>query len=391
MPLPSLAVDALGVVTICLVGLLVLLGLLCIIYTLYFCARIQSSAYSQLGYFNRPWVVRIIFIVFGILWGAGEVVRLRFFRRDRIVFNSLSEKWQEDICKIYILSNLGFTEPCLFLTIGFLLRASLKWRGSRILNRKWNFKTIGFVLVYCIPIFVLDLLFVMVAPKLIEKHELLQGWSDVFTRTHLSTTVSGESVITCTYPLLSTILHGVFAIILTTYMLLLGRRMFLSVINKGLQKRVYILIFLVSSFLPLRVLLLGLSVLAKPEHFIFEALAFCGFLALLSCVVVGYFMLVYLPVADSLALIRGRGLRGVEAGEITLSTAGEDSSSLIATNQSLERDSDTSTKLGSVSSRANIKDEAASASKYEEEMTTLYSGFRRLSASSFGSPAHPSS
>ncbi|KAK9692006.1 hypothetical protein RND81_09G234500 [Saponaria officinalis] len=260
--------------------------------------------------------------------------------------------------------------------MGFLLRASLKWRGSRVLNRKWNFKTIGFVLLYCIPILVLDLLFVMVAPKLIGQHKLLKGLSYLFTRTHSSTTASGQPVITCTYPLLSTILHGIFAIVLTTYMLLLGRRMFVSVINKGLQKRVYILIFLVSSFLPLRVLLLGLSVLARPEHFIFEALAFCGFLALLSCVVVSFFMLVYLPVADSLALNRSRGWRSVEAGEVGLYTPGDDSTSLIDTNPSHHE----------TSKATNIEDEASSTSKYEEEMTTPSPGFRRLSATSLGSP-----
>jgi hypothetical protein len=38
------------------------------------------------------------------------------------------------------------------------------------------------------------------------------------------------------------------------------------------------LIFSVSSFLPLRVLLLGLSVLSKPEDFLFEALVLLAFL-----------------------------------------------------------------------------------------------------------------
>jgi len=155
-----------------------------------------------------------------------------------------------------------------------------------------------------------------------------------------------------------------------------------SVINKGLQKRVYILIFLVSSCLPLRVLLLGFSVLTKPEHFLFEALVFAGFLVLLSCVVVSIFMLVYLPIADSLTLNRCRGLWGGETGDNAL-----DSIALITANQSLGRDSDTSAKRGSISFRTIIKDEAASTSTYEEEMTALPSGFRLLS----GSPGSPTS
>ncbi|KAL9233384.1 hypothetical protein vseg_008396 [Gypsophila vaccaria] len=386
MPLTSQAVDALGVVTICLVVLLVLLGLLCIIYALYFHARIQSSAFSQLGYFSGPWVVRIIFVVFGIFWGAGEVVRLSIFRQEGKVFHSLGKKWQEDICKIYIVSNLGFTEPCLFLTMSFLLRASLKWRGSGILNPKWNVKTTGYVLLYCIPIFVLDLLFVLVAPKLVGKHKLLREWPIQFTRIYMLTSVSGRPVIACTYPLLCTILHGLFATILTTYLLLLGRRMVVSVINKGLQKRVYVLIFLVSSFLPLRVLLLGFSVLTRPEHFLFEALAFCGFLVLLSCIVVSIFTLVYLPIADSLALSRGWGFRPPEADDSLSLLSANQSHPGISSPTSLGLDSDSSTKQGSISFRTMIKDEASSSGMYEEEMSTYSPGFRLLSATSPGSP-----
>lgn len=398
MPLTSRAVDALGVVTISLVVVLVLIGLGCIIYTLYFRARIQRSDLHQLGYFNGPWIVRIIFIVFGIWWGFGEVVRLSFFRQEGKVFHSLSQRWQEDICKLYILSNLGFTEPCLFLIMSFLLRASLKWRGSGILNQKWNFKTIGYVFLYCLPIFILDFLIVMVAPKFRSgKIKVLRKLPDQFTSVYLKLRVSGQPAIACTYPLLCTILHGLFAIVLTTYLLLLGRRMVVSVINKGLQRRVYILIFLVLSFLPLRVILLGFSVLARHEHFLFEALAFSSFLVLFSYVVVGIIMLVYYPVADSLALKRGLGLRGTEGGRIFTSEDYADSLSLVAANQShietstatsLGRNSDVSTKRGSISFRTMIKDEASSTGGvYEEEMGTFSPGFGLLSISSPGSPA----
>ncbi|XP_021772653.1 uncharacterized protein LOC110736671 [Chenopodium quinoa] len=397
MPLTSRAVDALGVVTISLVVLLVLFGVLCIIYTLYFRARIQRSELRRLDYFNGPWIVRIVFILFGICWGVGEVVRLSFFRQEGKVFHSLSLRWQEDICKLYILSNLGFTEPCLFLTMSFLLRASLDWRGSGILNRKWNFKTIGYVLLYCLPVFVLDLFVVTVAPKFRHgKIKVLSKLPEQFITVYWKLNVPGHPAVACTYPLLCTIVHGLFATVLTTYLLLLGRRMVVSVINKGLQKRVYILIFLVSSFLPLRVILLGFSVLARREHFLFEALAFSSFLVLFSFVVVGIFMLVYLPVADSLALNRDLGLPGTEGGRCYTSEDYADSLSLVAANQSqietstatsLGRNSDVSTKRGSISFRTMIKDEASSTSGvYEEEMSTFSPGFRPL-ISSPGSPA----
>lgn len=397
MPLTSQAVDALGVVTISLVALLVLFGLFCIIYTLYFRARIQRSALHQLGYFNGPWIVRILLIVFGICWGFGEVVRLSFFRQEGKIFHSLSQRWQEDICKFYIISNMGFTEPCLFLTMSFLLRSSLRWRGSSTLNQRWNLMTIGYILLYCLPVFILNLIVVVVSPNFRHgKIDVLRRLPKEFTNAYFPLSVSGQRVIACSYPMLCTILHGLFAIILTTYLLLLGRRMLVSVINKGLQKRVYILIFVVSSFFPLRVLLLGFSVLARHEHFLFEALAFSGFLVLLCCVVVGIFMLVFLPVKDSLALNRGRGMRGDEGGTIYTSEDYADSLSLIVTNQnhletstaaSLGRNSDVSTKRGSISFRTMIKDEASStAGVYEEEMSTFSPGFRLLSTSAPGSP-----
>ncbi|XP_057539287.1 uncharacterized protein LOC130817544 [Amaranthus tricolor] len=400
MPLTSQAVDALGVVTISLVGSFVVSGLLCLPYLLYFHTRIQRPELRQLGYFNGPWIVRIILIALGIFWGFGEILRLSFFRRKGKIFHSPSQRWQEDICKLYILSNLGFTEPCFFLLVCFLLRASLNWRGAGILNRKWNFKTIGYVLLYCFPIFILNLLVILVAPKFRNgKIKVLGKLPEEFTKPYVSFNASDQPVIACTYPMLCTIFHGLFSIILITYLIILGRQMVVSVINKGLQRRVYILIFVILSFLPLRVLLLGFSVLARHEHFLFEALAFSGFLVLLCCVVVGIFMLVFLPVKDSLALIRGVGLVGSEGGRCYTLEDYADSLSLIAAHQShletstatttsLGRNSDASTKRGSISFRTMIKDETSSVGGVcEEEMNTLSPGFRLLSTSSPGSPA----
>uniref|UniRef100_A0A7C8YV85 Transmembrane protein n=1 Tax=Opuntia streptacantha TaxID=393608 RepID=A0A7C8YV85_OPUST len=403
MPPTNLAVDALGAVTICLVVLLVLFGLFCVTYTLYFGIRIQRSGFLQLGYFNGPWIVRITFIAFGICWGAGEVVRLSFFRQEGRVFHALDQKWQENMCKLYILSNLGFTEPCLFLTMSFLLHASLKWRGSGILSHKWNIRTTAYVFLYCLPVFVLDFLFVLVAPKLKHgKINVLRRLPEEFTSTYLPLIVSGRPVIACTYPVLCTVLHGLFSVVLTTYLLLLGGQMVGSVINKKLQRRVYILISLVSTFLPLRVLLLGFSIFARHEHLLFEILAFFGFCVLLSCVVVGIWLLVYLPVSDSLALTRGLGFPTVAAGgRRSFTSAGDyaESLSLIAANQShLEastppthgRNSDASAKRGSVSFRALVNNEASSTGVVdEEEMISFSPGFRLLSDFSPGSPAVP--
>ncbi|CAN1258614.1 hypothetical protein LINPERPRIM_LOCUS9932 [Linum perenne] len=178
--------------------------------------------------------------------------------------------------------------------------------------------------------------------------------------TKAATTQSSAVIALCTYPLLNTILLGIFATVLTFYLFWLGRRILKLVINKGLQKRVYTLIFSVSSFLPLRVILLGLSVLSEPERLLFEVLSFSAFLALLCCAGVSICMLVYFPVTDSLAL---GSVRDLEARR-RISEEHDENVSLIA-NQSYpeessrvspDRTSDESTKRGSISFRAYGKD-----------------------------------
>ncbi|XP_073310365.1 uncharacterized protein [Primulina huaijiensis] len=298
MPLTRFVGDALGVATICLVALLLLLGLFCIVYSFYFQNRIRDRSLVRLSYFSGPWIIRITFIFFAVWWGIGEIIRLKLLRRNGRVLNALSLRWQENICKCYIVSNLGFAEPCLFLTLIFLLRASLQRSGT--LSRQWNAKTAGYILLYCFPIFILQLVVILIGPEY-KKH----GNSKLpsyFIRT--ASEINNSDVILCTYPLLSTMFLGLFATVLTAYLFCLGRRILHLVINKGLQRRVYTLIFSISSFFPLRVILLGLSVLSGPETLTYDAIAFIAFLSLLCCACVGMCMLVYLPVADSLSLRR---------------------------------------------------------------------------------------
>ncbi|XP_007041165.2 PREDICTED: uncharacterized protein LOC18607108 [Theobroma cacao] len=359
MPLTRYSADAFGVLTICLVALLILLGLVCIAYSFYLRSRVLRQGFIQLSYFSGPWIIRITFIFFAIWWGLGEIIRLNFLRRQGRVLNALNLKWQENVCKCYILSNLGFAEPCLFLTLVFLLRAPLQKMDTGILSRKWNGKTAGYVFLYCLPLFVLQLILIVIGPELNKDRRDLPLY---FTRT--AAPQYSDDVSLCTYPLLNTILLGLFATVLTTYLFWLGRRILKLVINKGLQKRVYTLIFSVTSFLPLRVLLLGLSVLSEPEQFLFEALAFSAFLVLLCCALVCIFMLVYCPIADCLAL---GNLHDLEARRRVVLDDQNDTVSLIANQSHIEgslgispeRNSDASTKRGSISFRTFEKDETS--------------------------------
>jgi hypothetical protein len=99
------------VVTIFLVVVLILLGLLCINYSFYFRSRIRSRGCIQLSYFSGPWIIRITFILFVIWWGC---IQLSYF-----------------------------SGPWIFLTLAFLLRASLQEMELGILSRSWNGKTAG--------------------------------------------------------------------------------------------------------------------------------------------------------------------------------------------------------------------------------------------------------
>ncbi|KAI3876517.1 hypothetical protein MKX03_030334 [Papaver bracteatum] len=397
MPLTRLVADAFGVVTICLVSLLVLLGLFCILYSIYFRTCTRNQSLIQLGYFNKPWIIRITLILYAFWWGFGEVGRLTWLRRrDRVVYD-LGLKWQQHICKFYVLSNLGIAEPCLLLTIVFLLRASLQKRESGTLSRQWNAKTAGYVLLTCLPIFLLQCILVLAGPKFND--EKSHGWKKkkmphYFTST---STLINDDIAMCTYPLLSTIALGLFATISSGYLLLLGRRMASSVINKGLQKRALFLICMVSGVFPIRVILLGLSVLSLPEHFLFEALVFFAFLVLLVSACLGICMLVYCPIADSLRLKRDLG--DLEFGRRRRRRSLDDqndTASLIA-NQvlleassvtSLERNSDASAKRGSISFRTMLKDETPNAEAFEE-VSLFSSAHRRQLESPPASPPAP--
>ncbi|GKV24473.1 hypothetical protein SLEP1_g34085 [Rubroshorea leprosula] len=356
MPLTRNFTDAFGLLTICLVALLVLLGLCCIAYSFYFRIQVRRQAFTQLSYFSGPWIIRITFILLAIWWGFGEVVRLSFLRKEGGVLHAHTLQWQETVCKCYIVSNLGFAEPCLFLTLVFLLRAPLQKMENGILSQNWNGKTVLRTLLSCLPIFLLQLFVILIGPQLSKGKSSGHGFPAYFTRA----AYQSINITICTYPLLNTILLGLFTTVLTVYLFWLGRRIWKLVINKGLQKRVYTLIFSVSSFLPLRVLLLGLSVLPKSDDLKSEALTFLAFLALVCFVGICICMLVYLPIADCLALGSPHDLearrRVLDEQNDTISLIANQSHLEESSGISPERNSDASTKRGSISFRAYGKD-----------------------------------
>ncbi|XP_008786419.1 uncharacterized protein LOC103704773 [Phoenix dactylifera] len=352
MPLTRIAADAIGVVTISLVSLTAILGLVCIYRSLYFQLQIRRRGFAQLNYFNGPWIARIALILVAIWWGFGEIVRLTFLKEKGSPFSS--QPWQKSVCKFYVLSNLGFAEPSMFLMLAFLLHAALQKRQSDTLSQRWNRKTISYVLFSCLPIFIMQFVLILVGPMFNnEKSSKRTKMSKFFTCTYSLTNDSSV----CTYPLLSTIVLGIFYVLLISCVTCVGTRLLSLVINKGLRRRVYVLMSSVILFLPFRVLLLGFSVLPRPGNLVYEAIVFLAFLMLLFCTMVGMCMLVYFPVADSLAL---RDTGHIEIEGMPFDDYYYDGASLIAnqSHQDTGRNSDASTKPGSISFRTMIKDES---------------------------------
>ncbi|KAL0908153.1 hypothetical protein M5K25_022627 [Dendrobium thyrsiflorum] len=362
MPLTRVATDVFGVVTIALVTLTAILGLLCIYRCVYFHLQIQRRGFSHLSYFNGPWIIRIVIIIISIWWGFGEIVRLSFLRGTGKPFSSM--RWQKYGCKFYILSNLGFAEPIIYLILAFLLHAALQKRESGSLSQRWNRKTFFYAILLCIPVFILQLVFVLLGPKF-NKEEIPRTRKKMAKFFMSTSLVNNRSI--CTYPLLSTIILGLLYFLVICYIVYIGSRLLSLVINKRLRMRVYFLALSVILFLPLRVLLLGFSVMPHAGNLAYEVLVFLAFLMLLFCNMIGICMLVYLPVADSL-ILRDIEQNIGEMNETPYDDYFHEDASLIANqnHQDASRNSDASTKRGSISFRTMIKDDSPMLDGIEE-------------------------
>lgn len=188
----------------------------------------------------------------------------------------------------------------MFLMLAFLLHAALQRSESGSLSPRWNRNTIGCVILCCLPAIAWDVAVVFIAPKnvtLAQKKYFIESSSG-----GNSTGMVVDVGVTCTYPLLSTIFLAAFYVILMIYVIYLGTQVLVLVINKGLRRRIYILVFSIVTLLPLRVTLLGILVLLKPGLLAYEAVVFLSFVLVLCCIGIGIVILVYFPVADMLAL-----------------------------------------------------------------------------------------
>ncbi|KAG6488938.1 hypothetical protein ZIOFF_050196 [Zingiber officinale] len=334
MLVTRLATDAFGILTISLVFLAAVLGLVCIFHSLYFKFCIKRRCYPQLNYFNGPWISRIFLILVSIWWGFGEIIRLSYLKPK--IFSN--QAWQKNICKFYVLSNLGFAEPSMFLLLSFLLHSALQKREFGTLSPRWNRKTLFYVLLCCFPILSMHFALVSFGPKYSNQVNSAKKRNISRFFRYVDSSSDGDTI--CMYPLLSTTILAVLYVLLSCYIIWICTRLLNLVINKGLRRRIYVLVMPVI-FLPLRVALIALSVLPPPGNALYEGIVFLAFLVLLSSIAVGIFMLVYFPVADSLAL---RNVGHVEIEGIPYDDFYYDGASLMAnqSHQGVFRNSDES-------------------------------------------------
>uniref|UniRef100_A0A0A9E4I8 THH1/TOM1/TOM3 domain-containing protein n=1 Tax=Arundo donax TaxID=35708 RepID=A0A0A9E4I8_ARUDO len=292
MHLITFFTNIIGVVTIALISIVSILGLVCLCRSVYFQLWIKRRGYQRLSYFNGPWLTRITLILVAFWWGIGEVLRLTFVNGEGRFISDRA--WQMNVCKFYIISNLGLAEPGLFLLLAFLLSAALQKQELGTLNRKWNRETIRAVSILCSPSLVWEACVVFVISS-------DDGRASKFAKYWYSACAVHNGDITCTYPLLSSLFLGAFYIILTIYVMFVGGQMLTLVINKGLRRRIYLLIFATVILVP-RATLLGISVLPWPGEVVHESLVFISFLVLMLAAMVGIVILVYFPVADTFAV-----------------------------------------------------------------------------------------
>lgn len=287
--------NIIGLVTISLVSIVSILGMICLSRSVYFQLLIKRRGYQRLNYFNGPWLTRMTLILVAFWWGIGEVLRLTFLNGEGR-FTS-DRTWQANVCKFYIISNLGFAEPGLFLLLAFLLSAALQKQELGTLNHKWNRKTICAMFIICFPSLCWEACVVFIGPRVAS----YDGQTSNLAKYWYSASADHQGNVACTYPLLSSIFLGAFYIVLIIYVMIVGGQMLSLVINKGLRRRIYMLIFATVILLP-RATLLGLSIVPWPGEIVHESLVFISFLVLMLAAIVGIVILVYFPVVDTFAL-----------------------------------------------------------------------------------------
>ncbi|PNX81463.1 hypothetical protein L195_g037482 [Trifolium pratense] len=255
---------------------------LCFIFHL----RFKSKSLTFLQNFNSLWTVRFLLVLFIFFWSIVELLRLPFFRRRYLYpfLPALGTSEQTHLCKISVVLSLGFFEPAFLVTLLFLLNASITKKTPK---DSW---AITFVLVTCVPLFILHGLLVYFNP--------LENQIPILLRQH-SVVLEDETVL-CAFPFLNSVVFAAFGAAYCTWFLFSCWRVLSLVINKNLRIRIYALGTVVLVALPLQVVSLAFTVLWTPEDEIYGVVSLVVFLGAFCCAVTGEGILVIKPISDAL-------------------------------------------------------------------------------------------
>ncbi|KAJ9539575.1 hypothetical protein OSB04_026081 [Centaurea solstitialis] len=258
---PILITDtALDFATIPVIGAILVLSLVSLSFI--FHLRLRSR---QLPEFNYLWTVRLLLVFFISHWAINEIIRLPFFRRRYFspLVPSLTFSEQDDLCKLHVVFSLGFMEPGFLIALFFLINESLRKQ-----NQKPRSETgaVCWVLSMSLPTLILQTIVVFFLNPLFKAHLPPVMVESSF----LSVDEDGNKSMTCTYPLLSSIVFGAFGITYSVCLLVSCWRVVSLAINKGMKSRITGLGWTVMTSLCVESLLLGVVGFGKPESIWYE-------------------------------------------------------------------------------------------------------------------------
>ncbi|KAK6926071.1 hypothetical protein RJ641_007790 [Dillenia turbinata] len=283
--LPLLLDSTVDVTTISFVGALVLLSSLSLFFI--FQLRFRSKFSPKLQHFNSLWATRLLLVLFIFLWSLSHLLRLPS------VFTSLSLSFSSQVyfCKFHTVLSLGLFQPAFLVILLYLVIVSIRKPNS---NNSLSAVSLVF----------------LVFPVVLLQSFFLFSWDgdllpDIFVRSWSVGDDSEESVVSCTYPLISTVIFGGFAMTYVVGFMVSSYRVVSLVINKGLRIRIYFLTFVVLFFLVAETVCLGFSAAWRLETLNTGLISLLAFLSALLVAAAGESILVIRPIRDSLAATGG--------------------------------------------------------------------------------------
>lgn len=284
---PPFLCSAFDSASLCIITGILLLSVLSLAFV--FHLRFKSRNSTHMQSFNSLWTVRLLLVLFIILWAFNTFLRLPFFRQVYLhqLLPPLTLKQQENVCKLHVVLSLGFFEPGFLVILLFLVNVSIKKHTPR-----WSWVLV-FISVSCVPILALQVLAVFFPNLQAQLPEIFRRDFVVFKNEF------GQTVL-CAYPLMSCIIFGAFGVWYTVIFSLSCFKAVTLAINKGLRIRIYRLAFTVIIMLPLEILFLTLSVWWRPEEDLDRAFVFLALLCTTAIASVGQGILVIKPIIDSL-------------------------------------------------------------------------------------------